>query len=110
MNAEKSYQLGQEIVLCQQAFSLVGVKWLEIFLRDVYLSLALLNVILFKHCVLNQVGVSDVIEDCIAEDFHFLIACVQRVRFLEATMRQGFQEQIFVLKLKVKYFLNRSAN
>lgn len=110
LDAEQSDQLRQEVVLCQQRLCLVSVKRLEVFLRDVSLVEALLDVIFLKHCVLDEIRIRNVIEDSVAQHFHLLIAGSQTVSLFETPMGQGLKQQIFVCKFEVKDLFHWSTD
>ena len=80
----------------------MSVKRLEVFLRDVSLVEALLDVVFLKHCVLDEIRIRNVVENSVAQHFHLLIAGSQTVSLFETPMGQGLKQQIFVCKLEVE--------
>ena len=76
LDSKQCDQLGQKIVLREQTLRLVSIERLEIFLRNVGLVLALLDVILFEHGVLDEISIRDIVQYGITEHFHLLVAGV----------------------------------
>ena len=62
LDSKQCDQLGQKIVLREQTLRLVSIERLEIFLRNVGLVLALLDVILFEHGVLDEISIRDIVQ------------------------------------------------
>ena len=110
LDAKEGNQLRQEVILCQQAFGLVGIERLEVLLGDVGLVLALLYVVFFEHSVLDEIRVGDVVENGVAEDLHLLVARGKPVCLLEAAMGQGLKEQILIRELEIEDLLYRRAD
>ena len=74
LDTKESNQLRQEVILSEEAFGLMGIEGLKVFLSDVCLFLSLLDIVLFKHRELDEVGVGDVVKDCITEYLKLLVA------------------------------------
>ena len=69
MEAKQAHHLRQEVVLGKHAFSLLRIKWLEVLFGDKFFVQTFLNIVLLEHCKFNQVRISYIIQNCIAQDF-----------------------------------------
>lgn len=86
MNAKQNDQLSKEIIFCKQAFSLVRIEWLEIFWHYKFLLPALLDVVSFKHRILQEVRVRDIIKYCITQNFHLLKMTIKIVALFKSAV------------------------
>ena len=78
------------------------VERLEVLGHDVLLSLALFDVILLVHRVLQQIAVCDVVQNCVAQDLQLLVVSVELVRLLEGFVGQSLQKHVLVAKTVIE--------
>ena len=99
VKAEQTYQLRQEVVLSELTLGVVCIERLEILFGEVLLGESLLDVVLFKDRIFDEVGVGEVVQDRVTEDLQLLVVGGNTMVLFEGFVSEGLEEEGFVLEL-----------